>query len=381
MKTTHHNHTRRWVALLACATILSCTLAPSALAESSAEPPASLQEKSQPTDRLPIQDAPSGGNDAYGGVNTVGPQTASCNLPGRHTWEGPHGGGTLVWNEHVDGDDCVLELESGVVPSHDGTASNNAREVVPWYGDSSVTKLVVDDNPADPVTLAARSGYALFFRLGNLRSVDVRNLDTHNEVGINSMFAYCYKITEVDVTPNGNKWNASKFVNIGNMFLGDISLKRIIGIEQWDTPSLTDTYSMFFNCQSLESLDISGPGWTTRNITTTPHVYWLGMSSMLEGCPKLQKIKVNQNTINLHLAFKDQDYHSHLLVPVYADATGTQWIHGEVSSNITATTPTWLYLSNDPIYDADGGTLGPSCRSKPCEASRSAATSAGKATS
>ncbi|MBB2955017.1 hypothetical protein FHX77_000397 [Bifidobacterium commune] len=262
-----------------------------------------------------------------------------------------------MWNEHVDGDDCVLELVSGTIPNH-GTGPYDWMNA-PWYQNSdSITKLVVDDNPADPVTLDTNSSYGLFCRMSNLRSADVRNLDTHNATSLLWMFTGCVNLTQLDVTPRDNKRNTSNVTNTQDLFSVCTSLKSIIGIEQWNTGKFSTTLSMFQQDRSLEFLDISGNGWTTRQVTD--------MRSMLEGCPILQKIKINPNTINLHQAFTSWVNNSSLSAPAYSDTTGTQKIIGATSSTITTTTPTWLYSNQNVRYDAGGGTLGTTMSDRNC---------------
>lgn len=339
MKGTHRKAIAYKVMILVCAIVLSPWFAISANADTSESP-------------INTQDSLTPDGDSHNSANEIGPQIVACGDPGTHTGYGTYGG-TLVWNEHVDGDDCVLELVSGTIPDH-GTGGNDWTNA-PWYRNRySVTKVVVDDNPADPVTLAPNGSYGLFSGMSNLRSADVRNLDTHNATDLHWIFTGCVKLTELDVTPNGNKWNTGNVTNMQDLFSVCTSLKSIIGIEQWDTGRLTTTLSMFQQDWSLESLDISGNGWTTRQVTD--------MRSMLEGCPKLRKIKINQNTINLHQAFTSWVSNSFLPTPTYTDTTGTQKIIGATSSTITTTTPTWLYAGPNVRYDAGGGTLGTTCQ-------------------
>jgi hypothetical protein len=198
MKGTRHKAITYKAMTLICVTILFCAFAPSALAETDGSPVSpTIQED------FPSQDSPSEGSDSRNGTNDIGPQIATCGDPGTHTGYGPYGG-SLVWNEHVDGEDCVLELISGTIPNH-GTGPYDWMNA-PWYQNSdSITKLVVDDNPDDPVTLDTNSSYGLFCRMYNLRSADVRNLDTHNATSLLWMFTGCVKLTQLDVTPRDNK--------------------------------------------------------------------------------------------------------------------------------------------------------------------------------
>ncbi|WEV72936.1 BspA family leucine-rich repeat surface protein [Bifidobacterium sp. ESL0790] len=265
--------------------------------------------------------------------SSVGPQ-AVCSQDGEQTW------GTtdeLHWNEHVDGDDCVLELEYGTIPDT-GTTGDSASNPIPWK-DSSVTKLVVDaDTGNGPVRLT--SGWGIFdtYFLPNLKTADVTHLDTsgstlmgwmfHDQANLTTitgldqwdtslvtdmshMFQNCPKLTELDI----GGWNTGNVTTMLSMFQSDAALVgspdpptekhstpngRTLNLSAWDTRQVADMRSMFQNCTSLESLDISG--WDMRGLGTHDDIpdkfgrHLPNQTLMINGCPKLYRVKMGPNT-------------------------------------------------------------------------------------
>ncbi|WEV72390.1 BspA family leucine-rich repeat surface protein [Bifidobacterium sp. ESL0790] len=189
--------------------------------------------------------------------NTVGPQDATCNQPGEHQWHGNDGGVgignpvTLNWNEHVDGNDCVLELESGV--EADFGYINDGSAPIPWH-DPSVTKLTVRHHagtPEDP-KVKALDGYGLFdgHNLPNLKTADLAELDV------------------------------SQAANLNSVFRDHLSPLTITGLDKWNTAAATDMGFMFDQSSGITSLDLSN--WNTHNVTS--------MTAMFRACTNLKTI-------------------------------------------------------------------------------------------
>ena len=89
------------------------------------------------------------------------------------------------------------------------------------------------------------------------------------------------------------------------MFCGCNKLKKINGIEKFDTSQVTIMRIMFLNCNELENLDLSQ--FKTNNVTT--------MEGMFGNCNKLKKIKGFENLVALHVSNQDDViYNCNLLV-------------------------------------------------------------------
>ena len=125
---------------------------------------------------------------------------------------------------------------------------------------------------------------ALFQNCTSLTSLDVSNFNTSNVTNMSNMFRNCNKLTSLDVS----NFNTSKVTNMSYMFywlnipsldlrnfdtinvetmmcMFDNSplLSEIKGIEDLNTSKVKDFRQMFFNCNSLKSLDLSK--WDVRN--------------------------------------------------------------------------------------------------------------------
>ncbi|WEV63712.1 BspA family leucine-rich repeat surface protein [Bifidobacterium sp. ESL0732] len=175
---------------------------------------------------------------------------------GRHRWA--NGINTLKWNEHTDDNDdtmCVLTLESGTVPNHNGTDLDPA---TPWHDDDNVKKATV--NPT--VKLASEGGDYLFYKMPSLESAYVGNLDTSDATNIHAMFDTDPKLTKIDGL---NQWHTGKVTTMRSTFQESGLLTNLDDISNWDTSHVTDMGHMFYKTNSLNNLDLQG--WDTTNVS------------------------------------------------------------------------------------------------------------------
>lgn len=91
-------------------------------------------------------------------------------------------------------------------------------------------------------------------------------------------FINCKKLRWCDVTNNLKVTNRIK--SIDAFFSGCISLRAIKGLTTWDITSLERLSSLFFNCKSLEEINIST--WNTSKIKDMENTFGL--------CSNLKKI-------------------------------------------------------------------------------------------
>ncbi|MCO6559299.1 MAG: BspA family leucine-rich repeat surface protein, partial [Bifidobacterium sp.] len=132
-----------------------------------------------------------------------GPQAGNCNQPGKHKWTTSGGTDSLLWEEEVIDNNCVLTLVSGTVPDHGGTDDATG---VPWTGDT-IDRVTVNDD----VKLAPKGGRLLFSKLPSLTNADVTNLDTKNAEDLYAMFWTDPKLTEIDGLDH---WDTSNVTNM-----------------------------------------------------------------------------------------------------------------------------------------------------------------------
>lgn len=121
--------------------------------------------------------------------------------------------------------------------------------------------------------------YDLFAQCHSLPAVDISGINiTAACTNINSAFQECWSLRELTFP----EWDVSGLGNGNNtgnsIFSGCYSLKRIEGVSDWKFQFTNSMTSMFRNCRSLESVDVSG--WTVDKATS--------LASMFEGCRSLK---------------------------------------------------------------------------------------------
>ncbi len=145
----------------------------------------------------------------------------------------------------------------------------------------------------------------LFMYCENLTNLDLSNFDTGNVISMVGMFNGCKKLQKLDLS----NFNTSKLTKIAGMFNSclnleflDLSsfsaakltmthmlfyeckaLKSIKGIENLDTSLVTNMNNMFYECNSLVNLDLSG--FNTSNVTN--------MYRMFYNCSSLTSLNVS----------------------------------------------------------------------------------------
>ena len=152
-------------------------------------------------------------------------------------------------------------------------------------------------------TSACTSMNALFSGCKNLSGIDVSNWDVSNVTDMQFMFYGCSSIGEIDVS----NWDVSKVTSFDH-FAAHANLKRK-GIENWKTTSATNMNALFHNCAE-EELDLSG--WdVSKNqffcqmFENSPNLKrikglekWntsagLGFDGMFERCSKLEEVDLS----------------------------------------------------------------------------------------
>ena len=138
----------------------------------------------------------------------------------------------------------------------------------------------------------------MFARCSSLNTIDVSSFNIENVksgVGLNHMFHDCSKITVLDL-------RNFKTINVKSMsytFSNCKSLRKIIGIENWDTSNVTGMLSMF-NGASLADYDVLDLSkWDTSKVTS--------MRFMFTSC-SVKALKLRFDTSNVtnmgHMFYK-----------------------------------------------------------------------------
>ena len=145
-------------------------------------------------------------------------------------------------------------------------------------GCSSLTSLDLSSFDTSKVTNMSQ----MFQESNSLISLDLTNFDTSNVTTMMAMFSGCLSLEVVNVS----SFDTSKVENMYMMFgknNGTMSLKNIIGIEDFNTSNVTDMGGMFQHCEYLTSLDLSH--WDTSNVTS----FW----SIFNSCNSLTSLNLS----------------------------------------------------------------------------------------
>lgn len=141
-----------------------------------------------------------------------------------------------------------------------------------------------------------------FGRATNLESLSnvEKTWDTSNVTTMNSMFYECQSLKSLDVS----SWDTSNVSNISYIFYNCGSLESL-DLSNWNIDKISSLSGVFNSCYSLSNLNISG--WNTSNVTN--------MSGTFSRCNKLNFDRVlrNLNTSNvtdMSYTFSDMDIES-----------------------------------------------------------------------
>ena len=175
--------------------------------------------------------------------------------------------------------------------SHNGetetTYDLNAGENAPgWRSDDSyanVTTVVFDESFAQARPTTTASWFAGMTQLTAITGIEY--LNTSEVTSMRSMFFNCSSLTSIDVS----HFDTQNVTSMRTVFYNCSGLTSI-DVSHFDTRNVTIMRSMFSGCSSLTSLNVSN--FDTRNVTD--------MSSMFLACSSLTSLDVSSfNTSNV----------------------------------------------------------------------------------
>ena len=146
-----------------------------------------------------------------------------------------------------------------------------------------VTKVVFDPSFAD---VRPTSTYKWFYGMSNLTSIEgMEYLNTSEVTSMQSMFYNCSSLASLDLS----HFDTSKVTTMRSMFNKCSSLSSL-DLSHFDTSNVTTMYYMFLKCSSLASLDVST--FNTSKVTS--------MEDMFYGCEQLTSLDLSGfNTSNV----------------------------------------------------------------------------------
>ena len=122
--------------------------------------------------------------------------------------------------------------------------------------------------------------------ISNLISINFNNnFNTSNVTNMYSMFNDCSSLTSLNLS----SFNTANVTNMAGMFYNCKSLINL-DLSSFNTSNVTNMYNMFLNCSSLTSLDLSN--FNTTNVTN--------MNDMFRMCKQLKSLDLSSfNTSNV----------------------------------------------------------------------------------
>ncbi|WP_125568848.1 BspA family leucine-rich repeat surface protein [Companilactobacillus insicii] len=175
-----------------------------------------------------IQNAPSTQSEP---VNTIAPLASTITASGTF--------GTCNWDIDENG---LLTIHAGVL----GAGMGN------WVTDGNVNDTITNV-VCDPGVVANASSAHLFNGLKSVQTIDVNNMDTSNIIDMQHMFSVSYK-------------------NSTGLVQNNITLTKIIGLENLNTGKVEDMDNLFYKDTKLPSINVSG--FDTSNVTNMSYMFY-----------------------------------------------------------------------------------------------------------
>lgn len=136
-----------------------------------------------------------------------------------------------------------------------------------WYGNkSTITTVVFDDSFANCTTLTSTAYW--FYQLTKLTTITgIQNLKMDNVNDINSMFCDCESLTSLNLS----SLNLGNVTNMHQMFEGCTGLENI-SFAGVNTENVTNMGDLFLNCRSLKTIDLSS--FNTSKVTNMAYMFY-----------------------------------------------------------------------------------------------------------
>ena len=147
-------------------------------------------------------------------------------------------------------------------------------------GNSTIVHIVFDKSFSTYTPTSLRSFFKNLTKLETITGLEY--LNTEKVTDMYNMFAFCFKLTSLDVT----NFNIKKVTNMERMFSGCSKLTSL-DVTNFNTVNVKNMMRMFTGCKALTSLDVTN--FNSENVTN--------MSYMFYKCSKLTSLDVsNFNT-------------------------------------------------------------------------------------
>ncbi len=145
----------------------------------------------------------------------------------------------------------------------------------------------------------------MFFRCPKLTDLDLSGFNTSNVNDMQGMFCISSGLKRIQF---GNQFDTSTVASMTSMFYGCESLEEL-DVSGFRTDNTESMHAMFLNCRSLKNLDVSGfntakvkymssmfygcSGLTSLNVSNFDTSNVINMSNMFSGCTGLSSLEVS----------------------------------------------------------------------------------------
>ena len=138
-------------------------------------------------------------------------------------------------------------------------------------------KIFVENNKTKYKILYENEIYELneYFNLPNFnKNKDILEIKLSGEENITNMSYMFYNCESLlSIEEDNTKWNTNNVIDMSWAFYNCISLISLPNIAKWDTSSVIDISFLFYNCKLLFSLpDISN--WNTSNVINMSRIFY-----------------------------------------------------------------------------------------------------------
>lgn len=161
--------------------------------------------------------------------------------------------GTVQWVVYKSGSDYILEFQP--TSGDSGSFENNDDASSTWRSSTlngkALSSLITKVRFKGTIS---GSSYKNFFRgCEKIKGIDFTGLDTTQSNRYWNMFYQCTSLESVDVS----QWKMSNVTDFREIFRGATALKEIIGLEKWDVSNGT-LFERTFDSLTLDELNLSG---------------------------------------------------------------------------------------------------------------------------
>lgn len=175
------------------------------------------------------------------------------------------------------------EIPEDAIGYWDASAVQGTNKVMAYYLDEDENSLYELYITADGEVYAPSSSDYLFARFNNVTSINFNNsFNTEKSTNMVSMFSNCSSLTSLDLS----SFNTENVTSMSFMFM-NLSKLEELDVSNFNTLKVTTLVNTFVGCKALKELNLNS--WHTPNLTSQ---YNAG-NGLFTGCSALKVLKID----------------------------------------------------------------------------------------